>query len=120
MNKKCPQCSLVNYPTDQNCIRCGGGFGESENIPSNRSLLKSSLVRRAAVCLLVILAVVLGFYSSLLLSADALTPDERQRVEAAIRVLEEKGFTEEVFLLKYLTAFRANDNWLNASVEKEN
>lgn len=120
MNKKCPQCSLINYPTAQNCIRCGWGLRESENIPSNRTFLKSSLLRRASICLLVIMAVVLGFYSSLLLSADALSSDERQQVEAAIRILEEKGFTEEVFLLKYLSAFRANDNWLNASVEKEN
>src|SRR5688500_2557045 len=61
MNKKCPQCGLINYLTAQNCIRCGSGFGERENIPSNRSFLKSSLVRRAAVCLVVIMAVVVGF-----------------------------------------------------------
>jgi hypothetical protein len=120
MNKKCPQCGLINYPTAQSCIRCGRGFGESENIPSNRSFLKSSLMRRAVVCVLVIMAVVVGFYSSLLLSADALSTDERERVEAAIRILDEKGFSEEVFLLRHLAAFRANDNWLNASVEKEN
>lgn len=120
MNKKCPHCSLINYPTAQNCIRCGGGFGERENIPSNQSFLKSSIVRRAAICVLVIVAVVIGFYSSLLLSSDPLTHDEHLQVEAAINILEERGFTEEVFLLKHLTAFRANDNWLNASVEKEN
>lgn len=35
-------------------------------------------------------------------------------------MLSEKGFSDEVFLLNYVTAFRADDNWLNASVAKEN
>ena len=35
-------------------------------------------------------------------------------------IIGEKGFTAEVFFLKNLTSFRSNDNWLNASVEKEN
>lgn len=39
---------------------------------------------------------------------------------AAIELLEAKGFTDEVFLLRNVAAFRSNDNWLNASVEKEN
>lgn len=37
-----------------------------------------------------------------------------------IAVLEEKGFEREVFLLRYLTAYRSNDNWLNASTREEN
>ncbi len=120
MNKKCIHCGLINYPTAQNCIRCGTGLSETENIPSNRGFLKSSIVKRAAVCLAVIMVAVIGFYSSLLLSAHPLTGDERERVHASIRILEEKGFSEEAFLLKRIAAFRSNDNWLNASVEKEN
>ena len=34
-------------------------------------------------------------------------------------VLKEKGFTDEAFLLEHVAVFRGNDNWLNASVEKE-
>ena len=45
---------------------------------------------------------------------------EKKAVEASIKILEAKGFSGEAFLLNYLTAFRANDNWLNASVPKEN
>lgn len=48
------------------------------------------------------------------------TGKEKAQVRKAIQILEEKGFTEEVFLLNYLTSFRANDHWLNASIEKEN
>ena len=41
-------------------------------------------------------------------------------VENAVSLLKEKDFSDEVFLLEYVTAFRSNDNWLNASIEKEN
>jgi hypothetical protein len=95
-------------------------LGETENISSNQGLLKSSIVKRAVVCLMVLAAVFLGFYTSLIFSADKLTAEERAQVDESIRILEEKGFQDEAFLLKHLAAFRANDNWLNASVAKEN
>src|SRR5688572_12816566 len=120
MNRKCPKCGLINYITVQTCIRCGARPGESENIPSKRSFLKSAIAKRAAVCLAVIVLVFLGFYASLVFSAKSLSPAEAATVEAAIRLLEEKGFADEVFLLRRLVVFRGNDNWLNASVEKEN
>ncbi len=119
MNRKCTQCGLINYPTAPDCIRCGSGLGESENISPNRGFLNSSLAKRAAVCLLVLVAAVVGFYGSLVLSAKSLGRDENRRVQIAIMHLEQRGFSDEAFLLKYLTVFRANDNWLNASVAKE-
>jgi hypothetical protein len=70
--------------------------------------------------MLVILATVGGFYASLVLSADPLDRGQRRTVEAAIEHLEQSGFTSEAFLLRHVTVFRSNDNWLNASVEKEN
>ena len=119
MKRKCPECGLVNYISAQNCIRCGRGVGESENISPNRGFLKSSIAKRAVVCVAVLLFVLLGFYGSLVFSADPLTADESRVVESAITVLEKKGFADEAFLLRRLAVFRANDNWLNASVEKE-
>ena len=120
MNKKCLHCGLINYRTAQNCSRCGSGLGESENISPNRGFLKSPLAKRGSVCLLVLFVSLLGFYASLVLSADSLTHEQHREVQEAIRHLERRGFTTEVLLLKYFTVFRANDNWLNASVEKEN
>lgn len=38
----------------------------------------------------------------------------------SIDVLEKRGFTNEAFMLRRLAVFRSSDNWLNASVEKEN
>ena len=119
MNLKCPRCGLINYLTAQTCIRCGSAVRERENISSNPGFLKPSLAKRAAVCLMVLIAVLLGFYVSLVVSADRLGRDEHRSVAAAIRHLEQRGFASETFLLKHFAVFRANDNWLNASVEKE-
>lgn len=120
MNRKCPKCGLVNYLTSQTCVRCGNAIDETENISSNRGFNKSVIAKRASVCLAVLLTTVLGFYTSLIVSADRLGSEEAFRVKTAIEILEQKGFTDEVFLLRHIAVFRGNDNWLNASVEKEN
>ena len=109
----------MNPAGSHSCVRCRGRLGESENISSKRGLLKSSIPRRAAVCTTVLVAVILGFYVSLISSADKLTAEQQAEVRAAILILEQKGFADEVFLLKHIAVYRANDNWLNASVEKE-
>ncbi len=119
MNNKCPQCGLNHPQLSKACIRCGGVLDETENISSNTGLLKSAIVKRSVVCLMVLAAVILGFYTSLLFSADKLTASQMAQVDESIRILEAKGFQDEVFLLKRLAVFRANDNWLNASVAKE-
>jgi hypothetical protein len=66
------------------------------------------------------MAVLFGFYLSLIASARSLAMDQKYAVRRAIAVLREKGFDDEVLLLESLTVFRSNDNWLNASVAKEN
>lgn len=38
----------------------------------------------------------------------------------AIAVLKERGFSNDIFLLAHFSVFRSEDNWLNASVAKEN
>ena len=119
MKKKCTNCRLVNFAKADKCARCGSKLGETENIAVNGGFLNSPLVKRFGVLLLVCVISVAGFYTSLLFSADSLTYAERSAVKDSIELLNEKGFSDEAFYLKYLTAFRANDNWLNASVVKE-
>ena len=62
----------------------------------------------------------LAFYLSMIFTSSPLKPAEKEKVAAAIKILDEKGFSKEVFLLNYLTSFRNNDNWLNASTRLEN
>ncbi len=79
-----------------------------------------SLTDRSLKLVLVLVVAILVFYASLVFSADALTTDQHSQVEGAIEILHSSGFKDEAFLLKRIVVFRSNDNWLNASVEKEN
>ena len=60
------------------------------------------------------------FYSSLLFTASPLAPENAEKVRAAISVIEKRGFINEAYLLRDLATFRGSDNWLNATVAKEN
>jgi hypothetical protein len=124
MNKKCPNCNLINFLEAETCRRCEFDlktFGTAPVTVENQKPSQSpKLRRRVLVCAGVIAGCVLVFYLSLIFSSSPLQSSEKEKVSKAIAVLEEKGFSQEVFFLRYLTAFRSNDNWLNASIEKEN
>lgn len=120
MNSKCFQCGLINNTSVRRCVRCGTALNKTENIASKRGFLKSVVAKRIIVCLVVLVVALLGFYGSLVFSADPLTVAEQQQVLDAIRLLERKGFSDEALLLSKVAVYRRNDNWLNASVEKEN
>lgn len=123
MNRKCPNCNLINFLEAKNCRRCEFELANlpqqiiAENPPKQKKL---HLLWRAGVCLTVILVSIMAFYLSLIFTSSPLQFNEKQNVTNAIKVLEDKGFSNEAFLLNYVVAFRSNDNWLNASVEKEN
>ena len=121
MKKLCPNCKLVNFKEAKQCIRCRLNLitVTSDEYPK-KTLLKSKIFRRVIVCIAVCLFTVLGFYISLVGSSKSLSYQEKKTVRASIEILEARGFSQEAVLLNYLTAFRANDNWLNASVPKEN
>jgi len=67
-----------------------------------------------------VLIALLGFYLTLLVSAKRLSYDEQKSVERSVQILENKGFERDVLLLRYVTAYRGTDNWLNASTREEN
>ncbi|MEP7213097.1 MAG: hypothetical protein ABI791_08485 [Acidobacteriota bacterium] len=114
MNNKCQHCGLAHFPGVGSCSRCGRTLG----LPK-RSLV-STLLRRFVMLVVALVIAVAGFYVSLLFSADRLALAEKQQVDNAIALLESKGFNDEAFLLRHVAALRGSDNWLNASVEKEN
>ncbi len=98
------------------CIRCKVDLSAT----NSNGRRKSGFLVRAVVCLLVCISVLLGFYLSLIASAKSLTLEQKNTVRNAIAVLKERGFSDEAMLLENLTVFRSEDNWLNASVAKEN
>lgn len=119
MRSKCPNCRLVNYSSEPVCPRCGTETLETVNITPKGGFIKTAFLRRAVVCAIVCAAALAGFYASLLFSAKSLSTQERAALIEAIELLEEKGFSDEVFYLRRLAAFRSSDNWLNSSVAKE-
>ncbi|MBK9216669.1 MAG: hypothetical protein IPM59_13950 [Chloracidobacterium sp.] len=91
--------------------------------PTNASRRAKGMRRvivRAVICVAVCVAMVLAFYVSLIASAGPLTIDQKHTVRRAIAVLRDKGFAADIVLLENVTVFRADDNWLNATVAKEN
>lgn len=120
MKKKCSNCSLVNFPDAVSCARCRADLIKPENVESEKKTAISRFIVRAVICLFVFLAVFLGFYFSLVVSAHSLTVEQKSSVRSAIGILKGKGFSSQAFLLENVTVFRGDDNWLNASVAKEN
>lgn len=123
MNKRCPNCRLVNHPHSPQCARCRFDLIEVSSVPTgdaDKPPVKSKILRRAVICAAVCAAVLFGFYLSMIFTSAALKYEEKIQIQNAVEVLDGKGFAGEVFLLNYLTSYRANDNWLNASTRFEN
>ena len=118
MKNKCPNCKLVNYPNAEKCARCGGLFDMGGNEISGDSGTPT-IKRRVVICIVVSLFAIAGFYVSMVFSASALSFEQKQSVRKAIQIIEDKGFSSEAMMLKRLAVFRSNDNWFNASVDKE-
>src|SRR5690349_16846716 len=116
--RKCAQCGLVNTATDESCRRCGTALADDESIepgPANAEVRtktkKRGFLKRVTWVLGATSIILLIWYVSLLISADGLQADERQKVDAAIGLLQQQGFGRETFVLKHLTMFRRTDNW---------
>ena len=120
MKKKCSLCGLVNFAAALVCVRCDTALllGENAVPKEKRSLARWLLVRAGAVAMTCVV-ITLGFYLSLITSAERLSYEQKSTVNRAIEVVRDRGFGTEAMLLSRFTAFRASDNWLNASVAKE-
>lgn len=125
-NRKCSSCGLVNFATDDACRRCGlemtnDGFPRTDALESSGEDQTAAprggrFLRRAAVTLGVAFCAVVALHASLLITSDAITPEQRMAVSRAISVLEERGFERDAWLLRRVVKFRQNDNWWNATV----
>jgi hypothetical protein len=116
------------------CRRCGTSFGEEsiatregpEAEPETRAIpveqvaiykpKRRPLLKRVTWILGTTAILLIIFYASLLLSADRLKADERDKVQRAITLIRERGFAREAFVLDHVASFRTTDNWLNAYV----
>ncbi len=121
-NKKCNNCGLTNFSTAEKCVRCDGDLLQisisTREIEPDVNVVFGKFLVRASITIGITLALLVGFYVSLILTSASLKTEQKQAVERAIDILEKKGFRQEVFVLRNLTSFRASDHWLNASLDK--
>ena len=123
MKKICPNCQIVNFPNAVECVRCRHKLSSTfipRALVAKKKSSKLTILKRAAICVAVCVLAVLGFYLSMIFTSSPLKGEEKQKIQTAINLLEERGYAKEVFLLKRLTSYRSNDNWLNASTKAEN
>ncbi|MEP6944518.1 MAG: hypothetical protein ABJA02_01275 [Acidobacteriota bacterium] len=117
MSNHCSKCGSANFTAAKDCSRCGSWLGIERR---GSRTFGAKLARRATVFVLVCVTLLAGFYLSLIGSANRLTLIQKQSMRSAVAIVRQKGFTDEALLLENLAAFRSSDNWLNASVAKEN
>ena len=118
---KCAQCGLVNATADEVCRRCGAELNAepvavsapTEAAPPRKS---RGFLKRVGFVVGLTLVILIAFYLSLLFTSSGLHPPQHEQVQRSIAILEQKGFSREAFVLKYLASFRGSDNWLNAYV----
>src|SRR6266550_9498104 len=100
--------------------RCGAALADDESaepIQANAEVgtpeKKRGFFRRVTWVLGATSIILVIWYASLLMSSDGLQAGERQKVEAAIALLQQYEFSRETLVLKHLTMFRRTDNWWN-------
>jgi hypothetical protein len=108
----------VNFAVDDSCRRCGaslmlpatvpgGATGELAE-PGPRSLGRWLLWIAGMTWLIVFV-----WSRSLIFTSEPLEQTRRWQVNTAIGLLDQAGFSREVFVLKNLTNYRATDSWWN-------
>lgn len=60
-----------------------------------------------------------ALYLSLVATSVPLDYGQQQKVQSAISLLNEKGFSREAFLLRSVVMFRRGDNWLNSLAKRD-
>ena len=117
---RCRECGLVNFASAEECKRCGARLTEESPVEveadETEVVKKRSLAKRLTWILGMTCVTLAIYYMSLLLTSDAIGWQQRQPVERAIALLEQKGFGKQVFVLRHLVSFRTTDNWWNTQV----
>lgn len=117
--RKCAQCGLVNSASDETCRRCAAELSRDRLIevaPQTERVKRRGFGQRVLWVVGTTLALLFGWYMSMLLTSEELDFDRRQTLAHAIAVLEQKGFSKQAFVLNHLVNYRDTDNWWNRSV----
>jgi hypothetical protein len=116
--RKCSECGLVNFATNEECRRCGaaltpGGGVEPEPAAQSSKRRTHGVGRRLLWLIGVTAALVFLWSRSLLLTSEAIDDRQQQIVLRAVSLLDRSGFSREVLVLRHFANYRATDNWWN-------
>jgi hypothetical protein len=109
----CPRCKLYNELNEFHCRRCGMSLSSQRAKEPHADTNKFSPGRVLARISLLTVFFLIAWYGSLTTTSASLNAEQRQAVERAISVLQQKGFADEVSLLRRVTTFRSTDHWWN-------
>jgi hypothetical protein len=118
MNKiKCKACGLVNWNTEPICKRCSSPLlhlNEEDNDDNDSGKTpRYKFLKRSLAIIGAIVFILFVWFLSLIDSSERLKYDDKQVVYRTVDLIEQKGFSKEAFILKYLVTYRATDNWWN-------
>lgn len=114
---RCRRCGLVNWAVAVACKRCGAPLGGARpairegGAPTGASLGGRFLKRALVVGGIVVLFLVAA-YVSLRVTSEPVNAEQRELIDRAILLLDERGFTDSTRLLR-LATYRSTDNWWN-------
>jgi hypothetical protein len=110
----CQACGLINFAGAESCRRCGAQLDlqAPQPVPRRRRRLLKSVARILALSGFIIFL----WYASLIGTSEPVLFEQRQALDRSIDILEQKGFSTQVFILKNLVRFRSTDNWWNRKV----
>jgi hypothetical protein len=114
MSLKCPQCGIANFAGGSACRRCGEVLFTVRPVAVAIRAYEPSMLRRLGGIAAAVFVVLFGWWVSLFATSEALDPDQQLIVYRAVDLLEERGFSKEVFALRNVARFRGTDNWWNA------
>jgi hypothetical protein len=115
-NHKCAQCGLINFADSVECRRCMAILNGPAPVVTSGTAMRRGVGVRLLVLAAVIGALLVVCRASLLVTSDGLDANQRDQVVRAIFLLEDRGFSREVRVLRHLTSFRTTDNWWNRFV----
>ena len=111
----------MNFAGATDCRRCGVSLAHAQPdaadaTEENKPGVKKRIIKSALRVLGLAGFILFLWYASLIGTSEPVVLDQRKIVDRAIGVLEQRGFSSEVFVLRHFVYFRATDNWWNERV----
>ena len=114
----------MNFAGVTICRRCDYALAHSEGVialedvatDENKPSTKKKIIKSALRILGLAGFLLFLWYASLIGTSEPVVLEQKQMLNKAIAVLEQKGFSSEVFVLRHLVYYRSTDNWWNKRV----